>query len=230
MGVLVVSSRGEGGGGDPSGRSFFWNTNNGVGPWWEASAPVQKLMNSRSGWTQALMLKPDGNLLHITSSAVGDALNNPSKNQILFASGTLDLNRYEAEDAARQGSALMRDASMSNGAKVRLGAKDIGHLTFHVHLATDGLYTVAANYEDIGFAAMPRLLANGDAIQGTAATTKRDEEKGELRNRDLGTRGNGDKIVLTSSAHLRAGDNTIEIAGGPYALDVDYLEITPTEH
>ena len=48
-----------------------------------------------------------------------------------------------------------------------------------------------------------------------------------LRNRDLGTRGNGDRIVLTSSAHLRAGDNTIEIAGGAYALDIDYLEITP---
>ena len=184
-------------------------------------------MNNRAGWTQAMMLKPDGSMLHITSSAVADALNNPSRNQILFAAATLDLNRYQAEDAARQGSALMRDASMSNGAKVRLGANDIGRLTFHVHLAKDGPYTLAVNYGDIGFSATPRLIANGDVLQGTAVTVKRDEATVALRNRDLGTRGNGDRIVLTSSAHLRAGDNTIEIAGGAYALDIDFLEITP---
>ena len=226
-GVLMVSARGASGGGDPSGRSFYWNANDGVGPWWEVPAPVQKLMNNRSGWTQAMMLKPDGSMLHITSSAVAEAPSNPSRNQILFAAATLDLNRYEAEDAARRGAAIMRDASMSNGAKARLGANEIGRLTFHVHLAKDGPYTLAVNYGDIGFPATPRLIANGDVLQGRTATAKRDEATVALRNRDLGTRGNGDKIVLTSSAHLRAGGNTIEIAGGAYALDIDYLEITP---
>jgi hypothetical protein len=35
--------------------------------------------------------------------------------------------------------------------------------------------------------------------------------------------------MLTGSADFKAGDNTIEIQGGEYALDVDYLEITPAE-
>lgn len=226
-GVLIVSARGAAGGGDPSGRSLFWNTNNGVGPWWEAPAPVQKLMNSRSGWTQALMLKRDGSLLHVTSSASPEAPSNPSRNQILFASGLIDLNRYEAEDAARQGSALMRDRSMSNGAKVRLGANNIGHLTFHIHLAQGGSYRLAVNYGDIGFAAIPRLAANGAAIAGTAAAVAVEPSVAALRTRDLGTRGNGSRMLLSGNADLKAGDNTIEITGGAYALDVDYLEVTP---
>ena len=39
-GVILVSARGAAGGGDPSGRSFFWNNNDGIGPWWEVPAPV----------------------------------------------------------------------------------------------------------------------------------------------------------------------------------------------
>ncbi len=227
-GVLIVSSRSARGGGDPSGRSLFWNANNGEGPWWEVPAPVQKLFNIRSGWTQALMLRPDGRMLHITSSASADDLNTPSKNQILFNTAALDLNRYEAEDAARQGSALMRDPAMSNGAKVRLGAKEIGHLTFHIYLAKAGPYHLAVSYSDIGIPATPRLTANGEALQGTTLISKPDEATATLRNRDLGTRGNGDSITLTTSAHLKAGINTIEITGGAYALDIDYLEITPS--
>ena len=41
------------------------------------------------------------------------------------------INPREAEDAARIGSAVMRDPSMSNGAKSRLGAKNVGKLTFN---------------------------------------------------------------------------------------------------
>jgi hypothetical protein len=129
-GVLIVSARGAAGGGDPGGRSLYWNTNNGVGPWWETPAPVQKRANSRAGWTQALMLKRDGSMLHITSSASADAPNNASRNEILFAAKKLDFNRHEAEDAGQKGDAPMRDRSMSNGCKVRLGAKDVGRLTF----------------------------------------------------------------------------------------------------
>jgi hypothetical protein len=228
-GVIVVSARGAAGGGDPSGRSFFWNNNLGAGPWWEVPAPVQKLMNNRSGWTQAILLKPDGSILHITSSASASDMNNPSKNEILFNSGKLDFHRYEAEDAQREGSALMRDGSMSNGAKVRLASSGIGLLTFHVYLPEDGRYTLTVDYAGIGFDATPKLVANGNLVSGTTAPVKLDEAAAARRTRDLGTRGNGEHTMLTGSADFKAGDNTIQIQGGAYALDVDYLEITPAE-
>lgn len=227
-GVLVVSARGAAGGGDPGGRSLFWNTNNGVGPWWETPAPVQKRANGRAGWTQALMLKRDGSMLHITSSASADAPNSGASNEILFASKKLDLGRYEAEDAARKGSAPMRDRSMSNGAKVRLGARDIGRLTFHVRVPSAGAYTLAVDYEDIGFSATPRLIANREAVPGAAAAIRRDEPAASLRNLDLGTRGTGKKMEFSGTAQLTAGDNVIDVAGGEYALDVDFLEVTPS--
>jgi hypothetical protein len=228
-GVLVVSARGAAGGGDASGRSFYWNNNNGVGPWWEVPAPVQKLMNGRAGWTQALMLKGDGDFLHITSSASPDAPANPSKNQILFAAAKLNFNRYEAEDAGREGSSVMRDPSMSNGAKTRLGAKDIGRLSFHVHVAKQGLYRLAVNYGDIGFSSTPRLRANGKAISGSAQPVQLDPALMASRSRDLGTRSRGERYELSAPAQLKAGDNQIEVLGGPYALDIDYLEITPAQ-
>jgi hypothetical protein len=228
-GTLLVSARGDSSQGLAGGRSFYWNANGGAGPWWEVPAPVQKLGNGRAGWTQAMLLQADGNLLHITSSASAEALANPSKNQMLFASAKLDFNRYEAEDAQQKGSAMMRDASMSNGAKVRLGAKEVGRLTFHVVLAKGGRYGLGVNYSGIGFAATPRLIANGTALQGTAAAVPVDEAKAALRSRDLGTRGTGERLILSASFDLKAGKNTIEIAGGAYALDVDYLEITPVQ-
>jgi hypothetical protein len=148
---------------------------------------------------------------------------------MLFASEKLDFNRYEAEDALQKGSAMMRDASMSNGAKVRLGAKDVGRLTFHVHLAKAGRYALGVNYGGIGFAATPRLVANGNILLGAIAPVPVDEARAALRSRDLGTRGTGERTILSASSDLKAGENTIEIAGGAYALDVDYLEITPAQ-
>jgi len=228
QGVLIVSARGAAGDGDPTGRSLFWNANNGEGPWWEIPAPVQKRANGRAGWTQALMLKSDGSMLHITSSASADAPNSAARNEILYAAKKLDFNRYEAEDALRKGSALMRDESMSNHAKVRLGAKDIGRLTFDVHVPSAGAYTLAVNYEDIGFSATPRLIANGAAISGAARMLPQDEAAAGVRARDLGTRGTGKKMEVSGSAQLKAGGNVIEIAGGEYALDIDFLEVTRT--
>ena len=227
-GVLIVSARGAAGGGDPGGHSLFWNTNNGVGPWWETPAPVQKGANSRAGWTQALMLKGDGSMLHITSSASTDAPTSAARNEILFAAKKLDFDRYEAEDATQKGGAPMRDRSMSNGGKVRLGAKDVGRLTFHVRVPDAGAYTLAVDYEDIGFPATPRLIANGEAIRGTAAALQRAEAAAGVGNRDLGTRGTGKKMELSGSTQLKAGNNVIDIAGGEYALDIDFLEVTPT--
>jgi hypothetical protein len=116
---------------------------------------------------------------------------------------------------------------MSNHAKVRLGAKDIGRLTFHVYLPSAGAYNLAVNYEDIGFAATPRMIANGATVSGAATALPHDGATTGLRPRDLGTRGTGKKMELSGSAQLKAGDNVIDIAGGEYALDIDFLEVTP---
>lgn len=223
-GVLIVSARGAAGGGDSGGRSLYWNTNDGAGPWWETPAPVQKRPNSRAGWTQALMLKRDGSMLHITSSAPADAPNNASRNEILFASKKLDFNRYEAENAARKGGAQLADRSMSNGYKVRLGARDVGLLTFQIHVPAAGSYTLAAEYTDIGFRATPRLIANHQPVHGSEEAVQ--APAGQPA-RDLGTRSTGKRMRVFGSAQLIAGDNVIEIAGGDYALDIDFLEVKP---
>jgi hypothetical protein len=57
---------------------------------------------------------------------------------------------------------------------------------------------------------------------------QRDEAAAGQRNRDLGTRGTGKRMSFSGSAQLRAGDNVIEVAGGEYALDVDFLQVTPS--
>jgi hypothetical protein len=36
-------------------------------------------------------------------------------------------------------------------------------------------------------------------------------------------------MELSAQASLKPGDNIIEVLGGPYALDVDYLEVTPAQ-
>ena len=64
-------------------------------------------------------------------------------------------------------------------------------------------------------------------LTGSTSVTKLDDAAGAVRIRDLGTRGNGDRIVLTATAMLTLGLNIIEVGGGPYALDVDYLEVAP---
>lgn len=227
-GALVVSSRNGDDGGDTAGRSLYWNTNGGVGPWWEAPAPVQKRLNSRAGWTQALMLRRDGRFLHLTSSASADAPDNGVKNEILFASGPIDFNRYEAEDAARKGASLMRDPAMSNAAKVRLGSRGIGQLTYRIAVPAAGKYTLQLNYAQIGLDATPRLIVNGRNVGGAVTAAPRDEAALAVRNRDLGTRGTGEKLVLGATVPLRAGENLIEVGGGPYALDVDFLQLVPS--
>ena len=170
-GVIIVTSRSsQGVGGDAAGNVLYWNNNLGVGPWWQASTPVQKIGNNRAGWTQAMLLKPDGSLLHVTSSGAPDPTvsNNANSNSILFNATKIDFNRYEAENARQQGSAVMRDASMSNGGKTRLGSRNVGKLTFHITVPKAGRYSLAVNYAGIGFTATPRLAANGNAVAGTA--------------------------------------------------------------
>jgi hypothetical protein len=36
-------------------------------------------------------------------------------------------------------------------------------------------------------------------------------------------------MEFSGAAQLHTGDNVIEIAGGEYALDIDFLEVTPKE-
>jgi len=227
-GVLVVSARGTDGGGDSAGRSLFWNNNGGEGPWWEAPAPVQKRPNGRAGWTQALMLRPDGRFLHMTSSAAADAPNDAGKNEILFRTAAIDFTRYEAEDGRRTGATVMRDPAMSNGAKVRLGSTGVGKLAYRITVFKPGAYTLALTYADIGLPGTPSLSANGRAVRATSAALPRDEAALARRNRDLGTRGTGETLALTGTAQLKAGENLIEVAGGAHALDIDYLQVRPT--
>jgi hypothetical protein len=35
-------------------------------------------------------------------------------------------------------------------------------------------------------------------------------------------------MELSGSTQLKAGDNVIEVAGGEYALDVDFIEVAPS--
>ena len=72
---------------------------------------------------------------------------------MLFNVASINFNRYEAEDATQQGAAIMRDASMSSGGKSRLGARDVGKLTFTVHVPAAGKYKLAVEYAGIGFEA-----------------------------------------------------------------------------
>jgi hypothetical protein len=225
--VLVVASRNGSEGGDPSGHSFYWNKNGGEGPWWQVPAPVKKRPNSRAGWTQAVMMKRDGSFLHLTSSGTADAPDNGGRNEILYAAGRLDFDRYEAEDATRRGAALMRDPSMSNESKVRLGSGEIGRLTYRITVPAAGSYDVRLHFGQIGFDATPRLTVNGQQLRGTVRAVPPDEASLAVRNRDLGTRGTGEMLALAGTVRLKAGENLIEVRGGNHATDVDFLELVP---
>ncbi len=231
-GVLVVTSRDTGGpAADPASNTIFWNDNLGEGAWWQAPSPAQKLPSQRAGYTQALLYLGDGKILHVTSSAVpaeGSAPPDLSKTVMLANIATPDFHRYEAENARQQGTALMRDASMSNGAKSRLGART-GTLTFRIHVPVAGPYRLTVNYADLGYPAMPGLKANGMAVTGTDTALRLDPAMEALRTRDLGTRGDGVHHALTATASLKAGENVIQVTGGAHGLDVDFLEAVPQQ-
>lgn len=231
-GVVVTTFReAEGPASDPSGNIIFWNNNLGEGPWWTARPPVQKIGNNRAGWTQAMVLLDDGRLLHVTSSGNPDPelSNNSRNNEILYHAAEINFNRYEAEDAGQDGSSVMRDRSMSGGAKSRLGAKDVGTLTFEIHVDRGRTHTLQVEFTDMGFEAVPRLRVNGAEVTGSVAPVELDPEVAAQRARDLGTRTSGEHLILTAEVDLRSGMNTVEVRGGEYALDVDYLEVTPAE-
>lgn len=212
-GVIVVSAERAGGRGDEGGRSLYWNNALGRGPWWQASAPVQKRTgNIHAGWTQSLILRPDGRLLHATSSSNEQAPDDVSQNEILFNAAVVPFDRYEAEDAERTGAVLIDDRKSSNLQKARLGAGVDARLRFPIHVAAAGNYTVRVHFADLGLPGVPSVVVNG-ARQPAAKVS------------DGGDGWN----VAEVEVPLMAGSNNIDLDGGAHAVDVDYLQLDPAQ-
>ena len=210
-GVLIVSAERAGGAGDPGGRELYWNNDLGRGPWWQIRAPVQKRTgNMGAGWTQAVMLRKDGRVLHITSSSTAASAadnENFAKNVILYASEKLSFNRYEAEDAARHDAAYIRDGSMSGRGRVRIAAGGKGQLDFDIRVDQAGTYPITVRFSPATLTpATPQLIVNGAglAVPPSASDGWSD---------------------LTVKAPLTAGYNRITVAGGEHSADIDYIEL-----
>ncbi|MFK2893516.1 exo-alpha-sialidase [Dyella flagellata] len=214
QGVIVVSGERAGGNGDAAGRSLYWNNNGGKGPWWEVPAPVQKITgNIHAGWTQALLLQQDGKFLHITSSSSTDLQRGwkAAYNVMLYASASLNFNRYEAEDAARTDAVVVGNPRASNRRMARIAAGPYGKLQFDIHRDHGGTHVLRLRYEDVGLTATPRINVNGTPV--AAGIGKADGDSGWE--------------VMDVSAELKDGDNTIVIGGAEHAYDLDYVEIDP---
>jgi hypothetical protein len=208
-GVIVVSAERGGGGGDEGGRALYWNNASGRGPWWEVRAPVQKRTgNIHAGWTQALLLRDDGRLLHVTTSSSPDAPQSVARNEILFNSAVLHFNRYEAEDAQLTNAVTIPDPSASNRRKARLAAGPEGRLRFLINVANAGTHVVRVRYADVGLPATPSIVVNG-ATQ--AVTAGKEKQQGWQ--------------VLTVSVPMMAGFNTVDVDGGEHVLDIDDLQL-----
>ena len=91
-----------------------------------------------AGWTQAMLVRADGQLLHITSSSIASAPARAESNEILHATAPLALGRYEAENAARRRAAQIDDAGASAGRKVRLASGAGADLVFEVRAGRAG--------------------------------------------------------------------------------------------
>lgn len=208
-GVVVVLAERAGGGGDPGGRAMYWNNDLGRGPWWETPAPAQKLTgNIHAGWTQALLLQENGELLHVTSSSSPGEPEDARENNIIYAEARVSFNRYEAEDAKRRWSVQIGDSTASNRSKARVAAAPLGLLDFNVHVGDDGQRLLRVRWQDIGFPAKPVLHIDGQVI--TASDTRDDRD---------GWR------ITTFRAPVHAGDHTITVGSSAHALDIDYLQV-----
>jgi hypothetical protein len=215
-GTLIVSAQRAGGSGDAGGRALYFNKDLGRGPWWQIPAPVQKRTgNMGAGWTQALMLKHDGRVLHLTSSSSASSATdnqNSARNEILYAAETLSFNRYEAEDAARHDAAFIRDNAMSNRARVRIAA-GTGRLDYNIYVDQAGRYPVTLRYAAATLMpATPRLAVNGAELE------------------PLNVAGTDNWSEVTVTVPLTAGYNTISVAGGKQPADEDYIELGAPVH
>ena len=211
-GILTVLSERAGGGADEGGRSLWWNADNGKGPWWRVPAPVQKLTgNIHAGWTQALLVRKDGTLLHVTSSSDPTAPDDVSRNVILFNSKKLTFDRYEAEDAGRHAAVQIGDPTASAEGRARVASAPNGALDFRVHLLRGGERTVNVRWQDIGLPAQPTVTVDGKPITLTDHVDR-----------------DGWHIASTTTA-MTAGDHTVTIKGAAHAVDIDYLELAPLD-
>jgi hypothetical protein len=207
-GTLVISAERAGGGGDEGGRSLYWNSASGRGPWWEARAPVQKRTgNIHAGWTQALLRRDDGRFLHVTTSSSPTEPSSEWANEVLYNTAALDFSRFEAEDAAKEGSVVIGDDKASNGRKARLAAGSGGRLRFDV-ASVGGAQTLRLRFATVGLPGVPAVVVNG-ARQPTG--TVRDSSEGWS--------------MLEMKVTLLPGMNTLAIDGGAHVLDVDYLQV-----
>ncbi len=210
-GVLIVAAQRAGGGGDVAGRTFYRNDTGGRGPWWETVAPVQKRTgNTHAGWTQVLLPRSDGTLLHVTSSSSAATPGVDADNEILYASAPLALNRYEAEDARRRRVAQIEDRTASAGRKVRVASSDDADLGFQIQRGKAGRYRLRVRYADIGFAAVPQVRVNGQLLSAPAAVAP---AKGWHE--------------AQYAATLRAGANDVIVSNPSQALDYDYIALEP---
>lgn len=210
-GVLLVAAQRAADGADPGGRTLYWNDDGGRGPWWQVPAPVQKRTdNIHAGWTQAMLVRGDGELLHVTSSSTDAAPEREEANEILHAHAPLRFDRYEAEDAVRRRGAAIGDALASSHGKVRLAAGEGADLSFEVHVAKAGPRRLRVRFADLGFPASPEVRVNGRVVEGGAKPEVADGWR-----------------ISEIDAPLQAGTNVIVIANPERALDYDYLEILP---
>jgi len=207
-GVIVISAERGGGGAEEGGRDLYWNNASGRGPWWEVRAPVQKRTgNIHAGWTQALLLRDDGRMLHITTSSSPDAPTSVKHNEVLYNSAALNFHRYEAEDAQFSNAVAVPNRQSSNLRRARLAAGPEGRLRFVVN-STGGQHALVVRFSDLGLASQPSIVVNGSRL-GNVNVTKTDDGW-QLEN---------------VSASLLPGFNTIDVDGGAHAVDVDYLQI-----
>ena len=209
-GLLTLLAERAGGGADEGGRSLWWNADNGRGPWWRVPAPVQKRTgNIHAGWTQALLVKKDGSLLHVTSSSDPDAPEDVHRNVILFNSRPITFDRYEAEDAGRHAAVQIGDDTASGGARARMASAPGGALDFRIHLLRDATRRIALRWQDTGMPAQPDLTIDGTPVPMQDHV---DHDGWHL---------------ATARMALRSGDHRVVVEGTAHAVDVDYLELTP---
>lgn len=209
-GILTVLAERAGGGADEGGRSLWWNADNGRGPWWRMPAPAQKRTgNIHAGWTQALLVKKDGSLLHVTSSSDADAPEDVSRNVIVFNSRKVTFDRYEAEDAGRHAAVQIDDESASAGGKARVASAPGGALDFKVHLLRATTRRIAVRWQDIGLPAQPALTVDGKKVP---LQDRVDRDGWHL---------------ATARMPMASGDHMIVVKGTRHAVDIDYLELAP---
>ena len=208
-GVLVVAAERGGAGGDPGGRSLYWNADGGRGPWWRMPAPVRKLTgNIHAGWTQALLPSRDGRaLIHVTSSSTVSAPGDPAANELLTARSPLRFDRYEAEDAIRDGAVQIETPEASNMAKLRLAAR--GSARFPVVLRRAGSGTLVVRHADVNRPAPVQVRIDG----GPTRLLRDSPESGSW------------KRALFTIGKLPPGPHEIIVSAPTHAVDLDWIAL-----